>query len=182
MPSRLPSSSPSSLLLAELGCTGLGRNTPNGGEKWGESGLEQKRYKSHIPDKREATSIRLHLLSKSPCYQPSHPTGSLSTFSMQPSSRKTRSHTSPGVVDLPKSRRSSADVAADKAESKKIALANAKKMRERAAQVARVENEIRNAQKEAAYPQEEVRRGESRRPSHARTSSRIQRLVYSFFS
>jgi hypothetical protein len=71
---------------------------------------------------------------------------------MQPSPRKTRSHTSPGVVDLPKSRRSPTDVAADKAESKKIALANAKKMRERAAQVARVENEIRTAQKEAAYP------------------------------
>ena len=70
---------------------------------------------------------------------------------MYPPARSTRSNNNPGVVDLPKSRRSPTDVAADKAESKKIAAANAKKVRERAAQVAWVENEIRTAQKEAAY-------------------------------
>ena len=71
---------------------------------------------------------------------------------MHPPARKTRSTSNPGVVDLPRVRRSPADVAADKAESKRIAEASAKKKRERAAQVARVENEIRAAQKEAAYP------------------------------
>ena len=71
---------------------------------------------------------------------------------MHPPARTTRSNNNPGVVDLPKPRRSSSDVAADKAESKKIAVANAKKKRERVAQVAQVENEIRIAQKEAAHP------------------------------
>ena len=90
--------------------------------------------------------------SKSPHPQPKTPTNSsLSAFSMYPPARSTRSNNNPGVVNLPKSRRSPADVAADKAESKKIAAANAKKMRKQAAQVARVENKIRTAQKEAAY-------------------------------
>ena len=71
---------------------------------------------------------------------------------MYPPARKTRSSNNTGVVDLPKSRRSPADVAADKAEGKRVAAANAKKTRERAAQVARLENEIRTAQQEAAYP------------------------------
>ena len=71
---------------------------------------------------------------------------------MYPPVRNTRSSQSPGVIDLPKARRSPADVAADKAEGKRIAAADAKKKRERAAQVARIENEIRTAQKEAAYP------------------------------
>ena len=70
---------------------------------------------------------------------------------MYPPTRNTRSSNNPGLVDLPKPRRSPTDVAADKAEAKKTAAAKAKKMRERAAQVARVENEIRSAQKEAAY-------------------------------
>lgn len=66
--------------------------------------------------------------------------------------RTTWSNCSPGVVDLPKSCRSPADVAADKAEGKKVTAANAKKMRKRAVEVTRVENEIRTAQKEAAHP------------------------------
>ena len=71
---------------------------------------------------------------------------------MHPPACKTRSTNNPGVVDLPKPRRSPADVTADKAEAKRIAAASAKKKLERAAQVAQVENEIRTAQKEAAYP------------------------------
>ena len=71
---------------------------------------------------------------------------------MHPSVRTTRSNNNPGVVDLPKPRRLPSDVAADKAESKKIAAANARKKRERMAQVAQVESEIRVAQKEAAHP------------------------------
>lgn len=70
---------------------------------------------------------------------------------MHPPTRTTRSSKNPGIVDLPKPRRSPADVAADKAESKKIAAANAKKKRDRAAQVAQLESEIRIAQKEAAH-------------------------------
>jgi hypothetical protein len=64
--------------------------------------------------------------------------------------RTTRSTNNPGVIDLPKPRRSSADVAAGKLKGKETAAVNAKKKRERVAQVARVEGEIRNAQKEAA--------------------------------
>ena len=70
---------------------------------------------------------------------------------MQPPIRTTRSTSNPGVVDLPKSRRSSANVAADKLKKKESAAANAKKKRERVAEVARVEGEIRTAQKEATH-------------------------------
>ena len=95
---------------------------------------------------------RLHLSSRPPYHQPTTPTSSLSTFNMLPPARNTRSRNNPGVVDLPKPRRSPADVATDKAESKRIATANAKKVREQAAQVARLKNEIRTAQWEAASP------------------------------
>ena len=71
---------------------------------------------------------------------------------MHPPVRTTRSSKNPGVVDLPKPRCSPSDVAADKAESKKIAAANAEKKCERAAQVAQVESEMRIAQKEVAHP------------------------------
>jgi len=69
----------------------------------------------------------------------------LSITSMRPPARMTRTNNNPGVVDLPKSRRSSADVAAERSKSKKTAAADAKKKREQAAQVARVEEEIRIA-------------------------------------
>ena len=71
---------------------------------------------------------------------------------MHPPVRTTRSSKNPGVVDLPKPRHSPSDVAADKAESRKITAANAKKKHERAAQVAQVESKIRIAQKEVAHP------------------------------
>lgn len=69
---------------------------------------------------------------------------------MRPPARLTRSNNNPGTVDLPKTRRSPADVSAEKKKSKKTAAANAKKRNERVAQVARVEEEIRVAQNEAA--------------------------------
>ena len=56
----------------------------------------------------------------------------------------------PGVVDLPKSHRSSSEVTADKLKKKQTAEASAKKKREQVARVARVEREIRVAQKEGA--------------------------------
>jgi len=82
---------------------------------------------------------------------------------MRPPTRTTRSNNNPGAVDLPTPRRSPADVAAEKAKSKKTAAANAKKKHERVAQVARVEEEIRTAQKEAAHssgqgPKKQVKR------------------------
>jgi len=75
----------------------------------------------------------------------------LSITSMRPPARTTRSNNNPGVVDLPKPRRSSADIAAERSKSKKTIAADAKKKREQAAQVARVEEEIRIAQREAAH-------------------------------
>ena len=70
---------------------------------------------------------------------------------MYPPTRNTQLSNNPGLIDLLKPRRSSADVATDKAEAKKTAAAKAKKMHEQAAQVAWVKNEIRSAQKEGAY-------------------------------
>ena len=75
----------------------------------------------------------------------------LSITSMRPPARTTRSNNNPGVVDLPKSRRSSADVTAERSKNKKATAADAKKKREQAAQVARVEEEIRIAQREAVH-------------------------------
>jgi hypothetical protein len=115
---------------------------------------------------------RLHLSSKPPYHQPTTPTSSLSTLDMLPPARNTRSRNNPGVVDLPKPRRSPADVATDKAESKRIAAANAKKVRERAARVARLENEIRTAQREAASPS-----GGSQKSRVKRTVSRQDSIV-----
>ena len=68
---------------------------------------------------------------------------------MQPPSRTTRSTNNPGAVDLPKARRSPTEVAAEKAKKKETATANAKKKHEQAAHLARVEQEIKTAQKEA---------------------------------
>jgi len=68
---------------------------------------------------------------------------------MQPPSRTTRSTNNPGAVDLPKARKSSAEVTAKKTKEKEAAIANAKKKQEKAAQLARVEHEIKIAQKES---------------------------------
>lgn len=72
----------------------------------------------------------------------------LISSSMQPPPRKNRSTNNPGFVDLPKSRRSSSEVAAEKERKKVTAAANAQKKREQAARVARVEREIKTAQEE----------------------------------
>ena len=67
---------------------------------------------------------------------------------MQPPSRTTRTTNNPGAVDLPKSRKSSSKIIAEKDRKRDAAVANAKKKRERTEQVARVEREIKVAQKE----------------------------------
>lgn len=63
--------------------------------------------------------------------------------------RKNRTTNNPGTVDLPNPRRSSSDVATEKLKKKEIAVAKANKKREQEARVARVEKEIKTAQKEA---------------------------------
>ena len=134
---------------------------------WGSDGMRiPKIYKSlrsgganrHIIATPELTSCANHFIT---------PYLRHSITNMRPPARTTRSNNNPGIVDLPKSRRSSADVATEKLKSKKIATANAKKKREQAAQVARVEEEIRTAQKEAAHssgqgPKKRVKRTFSR--------------------
>ena len=67
---------------------------------------------------------------------------------MQPPSRTTQSTNNPGMVDLPKAHRSPTEVAAEKVKKKETATANAKKKHEQAAHLARVEQEIKTAQKE----------------------------------
>ena len=68
---------------------------------------------------------------------------------MQPPPRTTRSTNNPGTVDIPKARRSPTEVAAEKTKKKETAIAKAKKKSEQVAQMARVEQEIKIAQKEA---------------------------------
>lgn len=81
--------------------------------------------------------------------QPSHPQFPVSQ-AMQPPPQKSQSMNNPGVVDLPKPRKSPAEVAAEKQKKKETAAASAKKKREQAAEVARVEKEIKVAQSEAS--------------------------------
>ena len=76
-------------------------------------------------------------------------TSQLAIANMIPETRLTRSTNNPGIVDLPKSRRSSSEVAAEKLKKKQTAAAKAKNKREREAQIARVEREIKIAQNEA---------------------------------
>ena len=68
---------------------------------------------------------------------------------MQPPPHTTRSKASPGLVDRPSSRRSSAVVTKEKAKRQQAATSKAEESRRRAAQVGEVEKEIRRAQIEA---------------------------------
>jgi hypothetical protein len=68
---------------------------------------------------------------------------------MRPTPRSTRSEASPGVVDLPRSKRSSAVVAQEKSKKQEAARLKAEEARRRAAEVAKVEREVRKAQAEA---------------------------------
>lgn len=77
---------------------------------------------------------------------------------MRPPPRASRSTNNPGVVDLAKSRRSPAEVAAEKEKKRETAAASAKKKQEQAARVARLEKEIRVAQKEKASSSKQVSR------------------------
>ena len=70
---------------------------------------------------------------------------------MQPPTRTTRSTNNPGAVDVPKACRSSTEVAAEKAKKKETAMGKVKKRNEQAAQMARVEEQIKIAQKEAVW-------------------------------
>ena len=63
--------------------------------------------------------------------------------------RKNRTTNNPGTVDLPNPCRSSSEVATEKLKKKEIAVAKANKKHEQEAWVARVEKEIKMAQKEA---------------------------------
>ena len=78
-----------------------------------------------------------------------HTTSQLAIANTIPETRLTRSTNNPGIVDLPKSRRSSSEVATEKLKKKQTAAAKAKNKREREAQVARVEREIKIVQNEA---------------------------------
>ena len=83
---------------------------------------------------------------------------------MHPPPRKTRTTNTPGLVDLPKSRRRTADVTAEKQKKNEIAAAKAKAKEAKLAQVARVEKEIRVAQKETAPTFGQVgKRGQAKR-------------------
>ena len=68
---------------------------------------------------------------------------------MQPPVRNTRSKASPGLVDLPGSRRSSAVIAQEKAIRQQAAALKAEESRRHAQQVSEVEGEIKRAQAEA---------------------------------
>ena len=83
---------------------------------------------------------------------------------MRPPPRTTRLTNNPGTVDVPKTRRSPTEVAAEKTKKKETAITNAKKKSERMAQLARVEQEIKIAQKEAvrARGQGQIKRTFSR--------------------
>jgi hypothetical protein len=67
---------------------------------------------------------------------------------MQPPHRKNRSTNNPGLVDLPKVRKTPAEVATEKQKKKDVAATKAKEKEARLAQVARVEREVRIAQQE----------------------------------
>ena len=84
----------------------------------------------------------LVVISQSPHCQPLRQV----TADMQPLSWTTWLMNNPGLVDLPKSHKSSSKVAANKDKKKEIAAANAKKKQEQVARVARVKKEIRVAQ------------------------------------
>lgn len=73
--------------------------------------------------------------------------------------RKNRTTDHPGLVDLPAKRRSSSAVAADKSKKKEIAAAKAKQKDAQVARVARLEQEIRLAQREAEVVQSSGRAG-----------------------
>ena len=90
--------------------------------------------------------------------QPYPPLFTFGITDMQPPSQSTQTTNNPGVVDLPKSRRSSSEVAADKLKKKQTAEASAKKKQEQVARVARVEREIRVAQKEGTLSSRPVSR------------------------
>ena len=68
---------------------------------------------------------------------------------MQRSTRTTRSKASPGLVDRPNPRRSSAVITEEKTKKQKAATLKAEERRRRVAQVAEVEKEVRKAQEEA---------------------------------
>lgn len=77
---------------------------------------------------------------------------------MRPPARASRSTNNPGAVDAAKSRRSASEVTADKEKKRDAAVASAKKKQEGAARVARLEKEIRVAQKEKASSSKQVSR------------------------
>lgn len=89
-----------------------------------------------------------------PCLTPNPPLAQippeLQITSMKLETRRTRTTNNPGIVDLPKSRRSPAEVATEKMKKKEVIAAKAQKRSEKAARVARVEKEMKLAQKEAA--------------------------------
>jgi len=62
--------------------------------------------------------------------------------------RKNRTTDKPGIIDLPNPRRSSSEVVAEKLKKKETTTAKANKKREQEARVARVEKEIKIAQRE----------------------------------
>jgi len=137
-------------LLVWLGYTLRANHAATHLEGRGGMGSISKTYKSPF-----SGGVRSHIIATPDPTSHANPLTTpylqLPITSMHPPVRTTRSSNNPGVIDLPRSRRSSANVAAEKLEGKKTAAANAKKKQERAAQVARVEDEIRMAQKEAVH-------------------------------
>ena len=82
-------------------------------------------------------------------YRPNFSSVIFSVTTMQPPTRSTRSNPSPGLIDRPRTRRSAADVAQEKAKKQQAATSKAEDLRRRTAQVGEVEREIRRAQAEA---------------------------------
>jgi len=77
---------------------------------------------------------------------------------MHPPLRGNRTTNNPGLIDLPNPRRVPAEVAAEKQKKKETADAKARAKSVKLARVARVEKEIRIAQKEAARGSGQVRK------------------------
>ena len=83
-------------------------------------------------------------------HKPSHSKLEPSITSMQPPVRNNRSTNHPGLVDLPRPRKTTTEVAAKKQTKMDAAATKAKAREAKVAQVARVEREIRLAQQEGA--------------------------------
>jgi hypothetical protein len=127
-------------VVAQHGCVSTGSGAANRGKRGDKFDLKTYKDPTHHNDE-----VQLH--SHNQASPLTHPPN-LSIANMQRQIRTTRTTNNPGLIDLPRPRRSPAEVAAEKQKKQKTAAAKASKKQEREAQVARVEQQIKIAQKE----------------------------------